>query len=193
MIVLQILNEDERALANKNEYKFDHPDAFDYELLIETLKNLKKGKSVEIPIYSFKFHRREKQKVRTLRTVHTCLGSIEKNTRKLFQNDFLEDRLHVFRAFCFLQKTVYGANVVIFEGILAFSNKELLEVRSHCFTKNDFGFDKQFEPLLGTQSITLLIHPVTNNCWSLVVDGHESVRGHRFRHQTGKKSEARHQ
>lgn len=28
-----------------------------------------------------------------------------------------------------LQKTVYGANVVIFEGILAFANKELLKVR----------------------------------------------------------------
>lgn len=31
--------------------------------------------------------------------------------------------------FFFLQKTVYGANVVIFEGILAFANKELLKVR----------------------------------------------------------------
>lgn len=29
---------------------------------------------------------------------------------------------------CTLQKTVYGANVVIFEGILAFANKELLKV-----------------------------------------------------------------
>jgi len=27
-----------------------------------------------------------------------------------------------------VQKTVYGANVVIFEGILAFANKELLKV-----------------------------------------------------------------
>lgn len=30
--------------------------------------------------------------------------------------------------FSLLQKTVYGANVVIFEGILAFANKELLKV-----------------------------------------------------------------
>ena len=59
----QNFNEEERALANQNEYNFDHPDAFDYDLLIETLQNLKKGKSVEVPIYSFKFHRREKQKV----------------------------------------------------------------------------------------------------------------------------------
>ncbi len=26
------------------------------------------------------------------------------------------------------QKTIYGANVVIFEGILAFANRELIEV-----------------------------------------------------------------
>lgn len=41
--------------------------------------------------------------------------------------------------FVLLQKTVYGANVVIFEGILAFANKELLKVRISvspplCFT-----------------------------------------------------------
>lgn len=34
----------------------------------------------------------------------------------------------VFFIVCTLQKTVYGANVVIFEGILAFANKELLKV-----------------------------------------------------------------
>lgn len=28
----------------------------------------------------------------------------------------------------FPQKTVYGANVIVFEGILAFANKELLKV-----------------------------------------------------------------
>lgn len=30
-----------------------------------------------------------------------------------------------------LQKTVYGANVIVFEGILAFANKELLKVSLH--------------------------------------------------------------
>ncbi len=63
MFVFQNFNEEERAMANKNEYNFDHPDAFDYDLLIETLHRLKEGKSVDIPIYSFKHHRREKQKV----------------------------------------------------------------------------------------------------------------------------------
>ena len=62
-VFFQNFSEEERAIASRNEFNFDHPDAFDYELLVETLKNLKRGKSVEIPIYSFKFHRREKQKV----------------------------------------------------------------------------------------------------------------------------------
>ena len=62
-VLFQNFNEEERAIASRNEFNFDHPDAFDYDLLVETLKNLKRGKSVEIPIYSFKFHRREKQKV----------------------------------------------------------------------------------------------------------------------------------
>ena len=40
-----------------------------------------------------------------------------------------ESKPNLFKHFIFiLQKTVYGANVVIFEGILAFSNKELTEV-----------------------------------------------------------------
>uniref|UniRef100_A0A3Q4BKP7 uridine/cytidine kinase n=1 Tax=Mola mola TaxID=94237 RepID=A0A3Q4BKP7_MOLML len=56
----KVLNKEEQELAAKNEYNFDHPDAFDFE-------------------------------------------------RKEW-------------------KTVYGANVVIFEGILAFANKELLKV-----------------------------------------------------------------
>ena len=34
--------------ANRNEYNFDHPDAFDFELLVETLKKLKEGKHVEV-------------------------------------------------------------------------------------------------------------------------------------------------
>eukprot|EP01127_Copromyxa_protea_P005600 TRINITY_DN15499_c0_g1_i1.p1 TRINITY_DN15499_c0_g1~~TRINITY_DN15499_c0_g1_i1.p1 ORF type:complete len:480 (+),score=118.79 TRINITY_DN15499_c0_g1_i1:217-1440(+) len=39
-------------------YNFDHPDAFEIDLLINTIKQLKEGKSVEIPIYDFKTHSR---------------------------------------------------------------------------------------------------------------------------------------
>uniref|UniRef100_A0A8C2ZTJ3 Uridine-cytidine kinase n=1 Tax=Cyclopterus lumpus TaxID=8103 RepID=A0A8C2ZTJ3_CYCLU len=83
----KVLNNEEQELAAKNEYNFDHPDAFDFELLVTVLRKLKKGKSVKVPVYDFTSHCRRKE-----------------------------------------WKTVYGANVVIFEGILAFANKELLKL-----------------------------------------------------------------
>ncbi|KAM4712723.1 uridine-cytidine kinase-like 1 isoform 1-T1 [Anableps anableps] len=83
----KVLNKEEQELAAKNEYNFDHPDAFDFELLITVLRKLKKGKSIKVPVYDFTSHSRRKE-----------------------------------------WKTVYGANVVIFEGILAFANKELLKL-----------------------------------------------------------------
>ena len=51
-------------MAEKNEYNFDHVDAFDFELCCETLKKLKQGKSVEIPMYDFTTHARKKETVR---------------------------------------------------------------------------------------------------------------------------------
>ncbi|XP_072355112.1 uridine-cytidine kinase-like 1 isoform X3 [Scyliorhinus torazame] len=83
----KVLNKEEQELAAKNEYNFDHPDAFDFDIIIHTLRKLKKGKSVKVPVYDFTTHSRRKD-----------------------------------------WKTVYGANVVIFEGILAFANKELLKL-----------------------------------------------------------------
>uniref|UniRef100_A0A8C9TIA7 Uridine-cytidine kinase n=1 Tax=Scleropages formosus TaxID=113540 RepID=A0A8C9TIA7_SCLFO len=83
----KVLSKEEQELAARNEYNFDHPDAFDFELLVIVLRKLKKGKSVKVPVYDFTTHSRRKE-----------------------------------------WKTVYGANVVIFEGILAFANKELLKL-----------------------------------------------------------------
>ncbi|XP_061602744.1 uridine-cytidine kinase-like 1 [Cololabis saira] len=83
----KVLNKEEQELATKHEYNFDHPDAFDFDLLVTVLRKLKKGKSIKVPVYDFASHNRRKE-----------------------------------------WKTVYGANVVIFEGILAFANKELLKL-----------------------------------------------------------------
>jgi len=47
------LSFDERALIN-----FDHPRAIDFELLVTHLKELKDGKTIEQPIYSFVTHNR---------------------------------------------------------------------------------------------------------------------------------------
>ncbi|XP_064617235.1 uridine-cytidine kinase-like 1 [Liolophura sinensis] len=83
----KVLTPEQHNLAAKNEYNFDHPDAFDFDLMLHTLKRLKEGKKVEVPVYNFTTHKRDKEK-----------------------------------------KIIYGANVVIFEGIMAFVNKELLSL-----------------------------------------------------------------
>ena len=46
-----------------NNYNFDCPDAFDVDCIANTLRRLKEGKSVDIPVYNFTTHRVEKQKV----------------------------------------------------------------------------------------------------------------------------------
>lgn len=83
----KVLNEQQHDAANCNQYNFDHPDAFDFELLSHVLERLKVGKKVDIPIYNFVTHKRETT-----------------------------------------TKTMYGANVVIFEGILAFYYRRVLEM-----------------------------------------------------------------
>jgi uridine kinase len=47
------LSFEERALIN-----FDHPRAIDFDLLVKHLKELKEGKTVEQPVYSFITHNR---------------------------------------------------------------------------------------------------------------------------------------
>uniref|UniRef100_A0A669BI67 Uridine-cytidine kinase n=1 Tax=Oreochromis niloticus TaxID=8128 RepID=A0A669BI67_ORENI len=83
----KVLSPEQQAMAASNDYNFDHPDAFDFDLLTHTLRKLKQGKSVKIPVYDFTTHGRQKD-----------------------------------------WKTVYGASVIIFEGIMAFADKELLQL-----------------------------------------------------------------
>jgi uridine kinase len=54
------LDIEKRALAARNEYDFDHPDAFDNELMKSTLKDIDKGLRVDLPVYDFKTHTRSK-------------------------------------------------------------------------------------------------------------------------------------
>nr|CAG4638599.1 EOG090X09VM [Cyclestheria hislopi] len=83
----KVLTEKQHEMAANNDYNFDHPEAFDFELLRKTLQRLKHFKSVEVPIYNFILHKRETK-----------------------------------------TKTMYGANVIIFEGILTFYSPEICEL-----------------------------------------------------------------
>jgi len=42
---------------------FDHPSAIDFELMASHLQSLKKGQAVEVPIYDFKEHKRQKETI----------------------------------------------------------------------------------------------------------------------------------
>ncbi|XP_065734870.1 uridine-cytidine kinase 1 isoform X4 [Phocoena phocoena] len=52
----KVLTTEQKAKALKGQYNFDHPDAFDNDLMHRTLKNIVEGKTVEVPIYDFVTH-----------------------------------------------------------------------------------------------------------------------------------------
>jgi len=60
-------------LSNVTNHNFDHPDAFDWTLLYNTLDTLAKGKSVEIPTYDFTTHSRTKE---VSQSIHGSLSEI---------------------------------------------------------------------------------------------------------------------
>ncbi len=82
-VVNQILNElpseevtviSQDSYYNKNDHltyeercniNFDHPRAIDFELLIKQLKELKKGNTIEQPMYSFVTHNRSSDTIKT--------------------------------------------------------------------------------------------------------------------------------
>jgi uridine kinase len=51
---------DSRRMAN-----FDHPDALDNDLFVAHLRKLKAGQAVELPVYDFKTHTRQRETIRT--------------------------------------------------------------------------------------------------------------------------------
>ncbi|XP_063000785.1 uridine-cytidine kinase 1 isoform X2 [Elgaria multicarinata webbii] len=54
----KVLTAEQKAKALKGQYNFDHPDAFDNELMQTTLKNIVDGQTVEVPTYDFVTHSR---------------------------------------------------------------------------------------------------------------------------------------
>ncbi|KJE95235.1 uridine-cytidine kinase 1 [Capsaspora owczarzaki ATCC 30864] len=59
----KVLTREQSEDAAREAYNFDHPDAFDYELIVSTLDKLTSGQPAEIPIYNFKTHSREKETI----------------------------------------------------------------------------------------------------------------------------------
>ena len=57
-------NLDDMPLDRRSRVNFDHPDAFDTELLLEHLDALRAGRSIEQPLYDFASHTRKKETLR---------------------------------------------------------------------------------------------------------------------------------
>ncbi len=58
-------NTDTLSEKKRKEINFDHPDAIDFNLLIAHVQQLKLGKKIELPIYSFIKHNRTKDTIAT--------------------------------------------------------------------------------------------------------------------------------
>ncbi|KAF9386989.1 Uridine-cytidine kinase-like 1 [Podila verticillata] len=82
------LTPEEDEIARRNDWDFDSPNSYDYDLLLETITKLKQGRTVNVPIYDFETHKRLPNK----------------------------------------HNTVYGANVIIFEGIFGLYDKKVLDM-----------------------------------------------------------------
>ena len=76
---------EERAKQN-----YDHPSAFDTDLLIEHLQALKRGESIQCPVYSYTDHTRTDQTV----TVHPAKVIIVEGIL-IFQNPVLRDMFDI--------------------------------------------------------------------------------------------------
>ncbi|XP_040895486.1 uridine-cytidine kinase 2-A isoform X2 [Toxotes jaculatrix] len=59
----RVLTPEQKAKALKGQFNFDHPDAFDSDLIITTLWDIKEGKTVHIPVYDFVSHSRKEETV----------------------------------------------------------------------------------------------------------------------------------
>uniref|UniRef100_A0A674P2P7 uridine/cytidine kinase n=1 Tax=Takifugu rubripes TaxID=31033 RepID=A0A674P2P7_TAKRU len=55
----KVLTPEQKAKALKGQFNFDHPDAFDNDLVLQTLQDILQGKTVQIPVYDFVTHSRK--------------------------------------------------------------------------------------------------------------------------------------
>ncbi len=73
---------EERAIVN-----FDHPDAFDHQLLLSHLRSLQKGEIIDVPVYDFTTHQRasETKKIgkHTIIVLEGILLFVESYLRKI--------------------------------------------------------------------------------------------------------------
>jgi len=74
--------------AQRAQVNFDHPDSLDTELLVAHVKQLKEGKTIQLPVYDFKTHARTPHTIpiepQRVILVEGILIFVEKRLRDLF-------------------------------------------------------------------------------------------------------------
>jgi uridine kinase len=107
------LTPEERALAFKGNFDFDHPTAFDEDLMARTLNDILEGKTVRVRQYDFKEHT-----VLVMSPVDTPFLHIlvVTNCCDSYGNSGETEQI------------VYPADVVLVEGILVFYFKQIRDL-----------------------------------------------------------------
>lgn len=84
------LAHDEMPFEERANINYDHPNAFDTERFIEDIKKLKKGMSIERPVYDYSVHNRSKETI----TVHSAKVIIVEGFL-IFENKELRDLMDI--------------------------------------------------------------------------------------------------
>lgn len=78
----------DRPPEERSKVNYDHPDSLETELLIEHIKQLKNGQSVEMPVYDFTNHSRKTETIHIVPApvilVEGILVFVEKELRNMF-------------------------------------------------------------------------------------------------------------
>ena len=80
----------DRPFAERCLQNYDHPDAFDTELMIQDLKALKRGETIHCPVYDYAIHNRTEETVEIKPTKVVIVEGI-----LIFQNKELRDLLDI--------------------------------------------------------------------------------------------------
>ncbi|MBI45369.1 MAG: uridine kinase [Candidatus Marinimicrobia bacterium] len=84
------------SMEKREKNNFDHPDAFDFELLFQDLNKIKKLKNIKIPIYDYKTHTRKVEfnhinKKYNIILLEGIFSLYDKNIRKMLTTSIFID------------------------------------------------------------------------------------------------------
>ena len=97
-----LANDEEIAKAKRGDFNFDHPDAFEHTLMVQTLRELKRGKGVKIPTYDYRTQSR-----------FLAILTFDAYANKIVRIGWQQ---------------VDAADVILVEGILIFFDQELRDI-----------------------------------------------------------------